>query len=113
MDRFILTTRTMSGLGEKSPGTRQCRASSSFLRACSECCSDILTSSRKGALSRCRPYIEANDLYAADASIGSTIEGSLFSGLLTRVEIGHIRIGVAGYGRSKSCGSASSLSQRV
>ena len=32
--------------------------------------------------------------YAAPAasSIGSTIEGSSFSGLLTRVEIGHIRI---------------------
>jgi hypothetical protein len=31
--------------------------------------------------------------------IGSTIEGSSFSGLLTRVEIGHIRIGSAGNGR--------------
>jgi hypothetical protein len=31
--------------------------------------------------------------YAADNSIGSRIEGSSFSGLLTRVEIGHIRIG--------------------
>jgi hypothetical protein len=29
-------------------------------------------------------------------SIGSAIEGSSFSGLLTRVEIGHIRIGSAG-----------------
>ena len=40
--------------------------------------------------------------YAADNSIGSTIEGSSFSGLLTRVEIGHIRIGSAGSGRIKS-----------
>jgi hypothetical protein len=30
--------------------------------------------------------------------IGSTIDGSSFSGLLTRVEIGHIRIGPAGAG---------------
>ena len=43
--------------------------------------------------------------YAADNSIGSTIEGSSFSGLLTRVEIGHIRIGSAGNGRISSCGS--------
>jgi hypothetical protein len=39
-------------------------------------------------------------------SIGSTIEGSSFSGLLTRIEIGHVRIGSAGNGRIKSCGSA-------
>ena len=51
--------------------------------------------------------------YAADNSIGSTIEGSSFSGLLTRVEIGHIRIGSAGNGRSRSPGSDSSLSQRM
>jgi hypothetical protein len=33
--------------------------------------------------------------YAAEVAIaiGSTMEGSSFSGLLTRVEIGHIRIG--------------------
>jgi hypothetical protein len=30
------------------------------------------------------------------SSIGSTIEGSSFSGLFTRVEIGHIRISSAG-----------------
>jgi hypothetical protein len=36
--------------------------------------------------------------HAADSSIGSTIDGSSFSGLLTRVEIGHIRIGSAGNG---------------
>ena len=35
-------------------------------------------------------------------SIGSTIEGSSFSGLLTRAEIGHIRIGSAGNGRIRS-----------
>jgi hypothetical protein len=34
--------------------------------------------------------------------IGSMIEGSSFSGLLTRVEIGHIRMGSAGNGRIKS-----------
>jgi hypothetical protein len=41
-------------------------------------------------------------------SIGSRIDGSSFSGLLTRVEIGHIRIGSEGYGRIKSLGSGSS-----
>jgi len=46
-------------------------------------------------------------------SIGSTIEGLSFSGLLTRVEIGHIRIGSAGNGRIKSPGSGSSPSQRA
>jgi hypothetical protein len=41
--------------------------------------------------------------YAADVSnsIGSMIEGSSFPGLLTRVEIGHIRIGSAGNGRPR------------
>jgi malonyl CoA-acyl carrier protein transacylase len=36
--------------------------------------------------------------YAPEAAslIGSRIEGSSFSGLLTRVEIGHIRFGSAG-----------------
>jgi hypothetical protein len=46
-------------------------------------------------------------------SMGSIIEGSSFSGLLTRVEIGHIRIRPAGNGRIRSRGSTSSLSQRV
>jgi hypothetical protein len=41
--------------------------------------------------------------------MGSTIEGSSFSGLLTRVEIGHIRIGSAGNGRIRSLGFGSSL----
>jgi hypothetical protein len=41
-------------------------------------------------------------VHAADNSIGSTIDGSSFSGLLTRVEIGHIRMGSAGNGRIKS-----------
>jgi hypothetical protein len=48
-----------------------------------------------------------------DRLIGSTIEGSSFSGLLTRVEIGHIRIGSAGNGLIRSPGSGSSLSQRM
>ena len=54
-------------------------------------------------------------LYATEVAkpIGSTIEGSSFSGLLTRVQIGHIRIGSAGNGSTKSRGSGSSLSQRV
>jgi hypothetical protein len=45
--------------------------------------------------------------YAASVagSIGSTIDGSSFSGLLTRVEIGHIRIRAGGKGRIKSRGS--------
>lgn len=47
------------------------------------------------------------------SSIGSTIDGSSFSGLLTRVDIGHIRIRSAGNGRIRSRGSGSSLSQRV
>jgi hypothetical protein len=46
-------------------------------------------------------------------SIGSTIEGSSLSGLLTRVEIGHIRMGSARNGRIKSRGSGSSLSQQL
>ncbi len=44
---------------------------------------------------------------------GSTIDGSSFSGLLTRVEIGHMRIGPAGNGRINSRGSASSLNHRT
>src|SRR6516165_2479249 len=53
--------------------------------------------------------------YAASLAnwTGSTIEGSSFSGLLTRVEIGHIRIRPAGNGRIRSRGSGSSLSHRV
>jgi hypothetical protein len=53
--------------------------------------------------------------YAAEVAnpIGSTIEGSSFSGLLTRVDIGHIRMGSARNGRIKSRGSGSSLSQRM
>ena len=43
--------------------------------------------------------------------MGSTIDGSSFSGLLTRVEIGYIRRGSAGNGRINSRGSGSSLSQ--
>jgi ABC-type uncharacterized transport system substrate-binding protein len=46
-------------------------------------------------------------------SIGSSIEGSSFSGLFTRVEMGHIRINSAGNGRIRSRGSGSSLSQRA
>ena len=49
---------------------------------------------------------------AVIGSIGSTIERSSFSGLLTRVEIGHVRIGSAGNGRIRSRGSGSSPSQR-
>jgi hypothetical protein len=41
------------------------------------------------------------------------IDGSSFSGLLTRVEIGHMLMGLAGNGRINSRGSASSLSQRA
>jgi len=51
--------------------------------------------------------------YATRVLTGSRIDGSSFSGLLTRVEIGHIRIGSAGNGRIKSRGSGSSLSQRA
>jgi hypothetical protein len=53
--------------------------------------------------------------YAASlvSSTGSTIEGSSFSGLLTRVEIGHIRIRLAGNARIKSRGSGSSLNERA
>ena len=53
--------------------------------------------------------------YAASgaSSIGSTIERSSFSGLLTRVEIGHMRIRSAANGRIKSHGSGSSLTQRA
>ena len=53
--------------------------------------------------------------YVAEAAnaIGSTMEGSSFSGLLTLVEIGHIRIGLAGNGLIRSPGSGSSLSHRI
>jgi hypothetical protein len=44
---------------------------------------------------------------------GSMIDGSSFSDLLTRVEIGDIRIGSAGCGRSKPCGSVATPSQRM
>jgi hypothetical protein len=39
---------------------------------------------------------------AVASSIGSMIDGSSFSGLLTRVEIGHIRMGADGNGRINS-----------
>jgi hypothetical protein len=42
------------------------------------------------------------------SSTGSKIEGSSFSGLLTRVDIGHIRINSAGNGRMRSAASGSS-----
>jgi hypothetical protein len=41
------------------------------------------------------------------------MDGSSFSGLLTRAEIGHMRSGSAGKGRIKSRGSGSSPSQRT
>jgi len=40
------------------------------------------------------------------SSIGSTIDGSSFSGLLTRVDIGHIRIRSAGNGPHRVAGVA-------
>jgi hypothetical protein len=53
--------------------------------------------------------------YAASVanSMGSMIEGSSLSGLLTRVEKGYIRIRPAGNGRTRSRGSGSSLSHRA
>jgi hypothetical protein len=53
--------------------------------------------------------------YAASVagSMGSKIERSSFSGLLTRVEIAHIRSSSAGKGRIRSRGSGSSPSQRT
>ena len=50
-------------------------------------------------------------LYAAEVanSIGSKIDGSSFSGLLTRVEIGHIRIGSEGSVASDRLGPAHRL----
>jgi hypothetical protein len=53
--------------------------------------------------------------YVAEAAnaIGSTIVGSSFSGSLTLVEMGHIRIGSAGNGLIRSPGSGSSLSHRL
>jgi hypothetical protein len=53
--------------------------------------------------------------YAASVvtSIGSVMDGSSFSGLFTRVEIGQMRMSSAGNGRIKSRGSASSPSQRA
>ena len=55
-----------------------------------------------------KPLAMANPYAAATFNvIGSMIEGSSFSGLFTRVEIGHMRIGSDGNGRIKSCGSGS------
>ena len=55
---------------------------------------------------------QGGELHSATAevanSMGLTIEGSSFSGLLTRVEMGHIRMGLAGNGSIKSLGSGSS-----
>jgi hypothetical protein len=45
--------------------------------------------------------------------IGSTIEGSSCSDLLTRIENGHIRMGSAGKGRINLRGVGSSLSQQA
>jgi acyl-[acyl carrier protein]--UDP-N-acetylglucosamine O-acyltransferase len=56
--------------------------------------------------------IEPGAVIGQDVSIG-TIDGSSFSGLLTRVEIGNMRIRPAGKGRIKSRGSGSSPSQRA
>jgi hypothetical protein len=60
------------------------------------------------------PNGNAGPAYAAfvAASIGSIIEGSSFSGLLTRVEIGHIRTKSAGNSRIKSRGSACCAARR-
>jgi hypothetical protein len=67
---------------------------------------------QSSSISKCRSGdADTTSGHAADSLIGSRIEESLFSGM-TRVEIGHIRIDSAGYGRIKSCGSGSSLSQR-
>jgi len=53
--------------------------------------------------------------YAASLpkSMGSIIKGSSFSGLFTRLDIGHIRIRPAEKGRISWRGSGSSLSHRV
>jgi N-methylhydantoinase B/oxoprolinase/acetone carboxylase alpha subunit len=45
--------------------------------------------------------------------LGSIIDGSSFSGLLTRVEIGHIRIRPSWKGRIRSRASGSSPSHRA
>ena len=42
------------------------------------------------------------ETYATRVLTGSRIDGSSFSGLLTRVDIGHIRMGSAGNGRITS-----------
>jgi len=47
-----------------------------------------------------------------DQAAGSSSVASSFSGLFTRVEIGHIAMGSAGNGTSRSCGSGSRPSQR-
>ena len=69
---------------------------------------EVSAANRWRPLERCGPYAAS-----VATSIGSTIAASSFSGLLTRVEIGHIRIGAAGNGRIRSRGSASSPSQRA
>src|SRR5262249_10294769 len=54
-------------------------------------------------LAQIAPRCEAYGLVTS--SIGCRIAGSSFSGLFTRVEIGHMRISSAGNGRIRSCGS--------
>ena len=76
--------------------------------------SGIKTTSRRHGRRLCFLRSLASSLrYAASvaSSMGSIIDGSSFSGLLTRVEIGHIRIRSAGNGSIKSRGSGSSPSQ--
>jgi hypothetical protein len=43
--------------------------------------------------------------FCRQGSLTGAVEGSSFSGLLTHVDMGHIRVGSAGYGRIKSSGS--------
>ena len=69
----------------------------------------------QGCVNRLKQFRRIATRYATAVanSIGSTMDGSSFSGLLTRVEIGQIRMGLAGNGRINSRGSGSSLSQRA
>jgi len=57
----------------------------------------------------CRDASSAQSQLASGTAIGSAIDASSFSSLLTDVEIGHTRTGSAGNDRISSCGSRSSL----
>jgi len=79
------------------------------------CCTELFASCDLGLGIRLAGVDSREEVPIQAASvvtwIGSSIEGSSFSGLLTRVEIGHIRFSSAENGRIRLRGSGSSPSE--